>query len=491
MRRPIRLAEALVTVPNPRRLMLRFVVAATITPALVSVAAPTAFAQPTNDNFVDATVISTLPFSTSVDLGGATTEPDEPLLCGAQQTVWYALTPTSDAVVRAEAAGSNFFDTNLSIYQADGPGLGGLTWLGCGSFGSPVVFDAHAGTTYYIQGGSIYSQGGTLGVRLEVVPPPPNDDFANAIPYAGPFSDTQDITGATTQANEPPSSCLGGLTNTIWYSFTPTMSGPISADTESGFSADVAVYTGTSLETLTELGCSLYGGFFNFHADAGTTYYFQAGSHFSRGLLQLNVMETPPPNAAFGFGPNDPSIFDTIEFVDFSTDPFVGIQSSVWDFGDGATAQGCCPTHRYVADGDYTVQLTVTTFDGRIASTSQLVQVRTHDVAVVRIGAPNSVHVGQIVAVNVGVANKRYPETVRVDLFKSVPGGFQQVGSLTQSVPVRPPGATTTRFAFSYTIVQADGTAGKVSFKAVATIIDHRDALPADNELISPPVKVT
>jgi hypothetical protein len=475
---------------SPRRLTLRFAVAATTALMLVSVAAPTAFAQPANDNFADATIVSSLPFSTSVDLSGATTEPDEPLLCGAQQTVWYSFTPTSDAVVRAEATGSNFSDTNLSIYRADGPGLGNLTWLGCGSFGSPVVFDAQVGTTYYIQGGSFFGQGGTLGVHLEVVPPPPNDDFANAISYTGPFSDTQDITGATTQAGEPPSSCLGGLTNTIWYSFTPTTSGPISADTEASFVGDVAVYTGTSLGTLTELGCSRDGGFFNFHADAGTTYYFQAGSHGLRGSLQLNVIETPPPAAAFAFSPTDPSIFDTIEFVDLSTDPFVGIQSSVWDFGDGTTAEGCCPTHRYSADGDYTVQLTVTTPDGRTASTSQVVQVRTHDVAVVRIAVPKSAHVGQTITITAHVRNTRYPETVQVDLFKSVPGGFEQVGSLTQSVPVRP-GNRTTQFTIAYTITQADGTVGKVSFKAVATIIDHRDALPADNELISPPVKVT
>jgi len=65
------------------------------------------------------------------------------------------------------------------------------------------------------------------------------------------------------------------------------------------------------------------------------------------------------------------------------------------------------------------------------------------------------------------------------------------VGSLTLSVPVRPPGGTSTRFAFSYTVVQADGTAGKVTFKAVATLLDHRDALPADNELSSTPVRIT
>lgn len=65
------------------------------------------------------------------------------------------------------------------------------------------------------------------------------------------------------------------------------------------------------------------------------------------------------------------------------------------------------------------------------------------------------------------------------------------MGSLTQSVPVRPPGGTSTRFAFTYTITQADGTIRKVSFKAVATIVDHSDALPGDNELSSPPVRIT
>jgi hypothetical protein len=132
----------------------------------------------------------------------------------------------------------------------------------------------------------------------------------------------------------------------------------------------------------------------------------------------------------------------------------------------------------------------VTTADGRTASTSQVVQVRTHDVAIVKLGVPNGAHVGQTIAVNVDVGNTRYPETVQVDLFKGVAGGLQQVDSLTQSVPVRR-GGRTTRFAFSYAITQADRTVGKVSLRAVATIIDHRDVLPGDNALISPPVKIT
>ena len=135
--------------------------------------------------------------------------------------------------------------------------------------------------------------------------------------------------------------------------------------------------------------------------------------------------------------------------------------------------------------------LTVTTVDGRSASASQVVQVSTHDVAVVQLAVPNSAHVGQTIAVNVYVRNNRYPETAQVDLFKSVPGGFMQVGSLTQTVPVRPPGGHSTRFAFSHTISQSDKTIGKITFRASATLLGHRDALPADNELTSPPVKIS
>ena len=84
----------------------------------------------------------------------------------------------------------------------------------------------------------------------------------------------------------------------------------------------------------------------------------------------------------------NPSSFDTVGFYDQSSDPGqVGFASAEWDFGDGGTASnpGCCPSHRYFADGDYTVRLTVTTLDGRTASTTRVVQVRTHDVAIAKL----------------------------------------------------------------------------------------------------------
>ena len=103
---------------------------------------------PPNDNFADAEVISGLPFSGAQDVSSATTEFNEPQSCSfSPNTIWYAFTPTTNAMVRADTAGSSFFDTNLNVYQAFGPGITDLSFLNCASFGSSMTFNAQAGTT--------------------------------------------------------------------------------------------------------------------------------------------------------------------------------------------------------------------------------------------------------------------------------------------------------------------------------------------------------
>jgi hypothetical protein len=52
-------------------------------------------------------------------------------------------------------------------------------------------------------------------------------------------------------------------------------------------------------------------------------------------------------------------------------------------------------------------------------------------------------------------------------------------------------GNRTTDFHFSYTFTSADATLGKVTFKAVANVVDGRDAWPADNEAVASPTKVS
>lgn len=455
-------------------------------------------AAPGNDDFANAELITSLPFSDSIDNTTASVEPGEPQ-CSYAQTVWYSFTPAITEVVRVDMGGTSFFDSGLAVYQSSGTGFGGLGFVpgGCTSYGGSITFAAQAGTTYYVQAGDFSGGGGDLHVRLQVVPPPPNDDFQSAKQITAlPFDETLDATAATVQANEPHDpDCIGPPTATGWYAFTPSATGSLTASLDDYYSS-LAVYSGASLTSLTPQGCRNFGGPLTFHVDAGTTYYFQLVplSPIGLGTLTLHVREAQPPIANFSFNPGDPSIFDTIQFYDQSYDPAqVGFSSEVWDFGDGttATSPGCCPTHHYSIDGTYAVKLTSKTTDGRTASISQNVVVKTHDVTIAKVLVPNTGRVGQTRTITVGLTNSRSPETVQMVLLKSVAGGgWQQVAVLTQYVPVRSANRSTS-FDFSYTFAPEDAAVGKISFEAVATIQGARDAIPNDNTFISLPTTIT
>lgn len=446
-----------------------------------------------NDDFDNATVIGSLPFTDRLDTTGATSASDDPTSCGNNGSVWYAFTPTQDEVVTTSTSGSSYFAI-MSVYTGT---RGALTLVNCG-FSSLLSFNVQAGTTYFLMisacCGTGGSGGGSLVLSADVVPPPSNDDFANAGRITAlPFSDTTDTTAATLEPGEPAPACGGGqLAGSVWYVFTPAVSETVSATGGFGSSL-VAAYTGTSIGSLSPLGCRAFGTPLTLGLTAGTTYYFQSGGLFGqRGPLTFGLVVTPPPTVQFFFNPSDPSIFDSVQFLDESFDPGqVGIQSETWDFGDGTTATGCCPSHRYAADGNYTSRLTVSTFDGRTGSASQTVHVATHDVAITKLTVPQAAKVGQTRAISVGLSDFRYPETVQVQLLKSgTGGGFQLVGTLTQSVSVLS-GNRTTPFDFTYTFTADDAAVGRVSFEAVATIVNARDAQPADNTALALPTSVT
>jgi PKD repeat protein len=448
---------------------------------------------PPNDDFANATLVSAFPLTDVVDITEATAEAGEPGVCfGPSHTVWYSITAPVKMAIHADLNGSSFSDAAFHIWQSFAPGLGGLGSPICVGPGGSQAFTAQPGTTYYIQAGSIFSVGGRLALNLQEIPAPPNDAFSNATTIAAlPFTDIATVIAATEQPGEPVPTCRGSIGGSVWYAFTPAVSGSFSARFTGFFpSLSVAVYTGSSLGDLSEVGCRGFDPL-TFRASAGTTYYFQASGLFDgilSGTFTLDV--APSPVANFGFSPFDPSVFDLVQFFDFSSDPGgVNFQSEEWDFGDGATGTGCCPTRRYAADGEYAVHLTVTTFDGRTATTSQTVNVRTHDVAITKLSVPKSASAGQTRQIAVGLNSKRYPEAIEVQLLRSVPGGYQLVGSLVQSVPVRPSNRTTD-FNFSYTFTADDARVGKVTFRAVANLQGARDALPADNEAIAPPTKV-
>lgn len=450
-------------------------------------------APPENDNFADATVITSLPFSDFGNLDGTTTEPAEPQFCTTQvQTVWYSFTATSDTVLDVDLAGSDF-GVVINVYRVSSGDPGTLDFVACqGSFGSLYV-SAEQGVTYYFQVGSAVQ--GSLGMSLTVdeVPPPVNDQFVDATPVLEtPFTATvENVIAATVEPDEPFPCAGGSMQGSVWWAFTPSIDGLYLAQFGGAAAVSLAVYTGGSLGELSLAACAS-GDRISFGAAAGTTYYVRAQIvSVSLNLpMHFSLDTTPPAQADIFYFPEDPSVIDTIQFIGSSFDPAgIGIESWSWAFGDGATADGCCPSHQYSHDGDYFVSLSVTTFDGRTASSTVLLPVRTHDVAVVKVAVPKSARVGHTIEVNVHVQSLHYPENVRVSLQKSTVSGFEVVGDRTQSVAVKA-GAGATLFRFDYTIAETDLSLGRLTFVATADITDHRDARPADNEYRSTPVTV-
>lgn len=323
---------------------------------------------------------------------------------------------------------------------------------------------------------------------------PANDNFTGAkVIQVIPYSDAEETAHATTEPGEP-TGCGWNFHKTIWYAYTPATSTSYTAEANGGGYTTVAVYQGTDFTNLVQLACSTdWTARITIALEAGKTYYFQThiNGEWYGTQLNFNLYVAPPVEAGFYASISDPSKFDSVQFYEASYDPVgVGVATCSWNFGDSSTAVDCYPVHTYTADGDYTVQLSVTTFDGRTASTTQVVQVRTHDVGVTRFVLPNSARVGQTKQINVYIKNLYYPETVRVDLYKVTANGDEWVGSLNQSMPVRPANRAQL-FTFAYTFTSQDAAVGKVTFKAVVTILNVRDAFPLDNEMISFPIKVT
>jgi hypothetical protein len=312
--------------PRLRRLVVVSVAALLF--ALLNV--PEALAQPANDDFDSATVISALPFTDSISTADATAAADDPSCTGNTFSVWYSFTPTRDTPIRADTAGSDYA-TALGVYTGS---RGALSEVACEPFGGQVAFTASASTTYFFMvAGAFGGPGGNLVFRVN--PPPPNDDFDSpTVAPALPFTDSEFTGGATTAADDP--SCAGNE-HTVWYSFTPTRDMPIRADTAgSDYTTSLGVYTG-SRGALSEVACQSSPARVIFSATADTTYFFMVAG-VPGGTLVFNVTEGPPPNDEIGGATpltlNTPVTQDTTLATSSPTDPtdcvFGQTHNTVW-----------------------------------------------------------------------------------------------------------------------------------------------------------------
>lgn len=130
---------------------------------------------PPNDDFNNATVIPSMPFTVSQDVTNATTAPDDPFCVGRTQTVWFSFTPTVNMRLEANTFGSNY-DTTLAVYTG---ARGALTQLACNDDSNSTVqsrvrFDAVAGTTYFFMVSSFsFFPVSSANLTFNLVPAPP------------------------------------------------------------------------------------------------------------------------------------------------------------------------------------------------------------------------------------------------------------------------------------------------------------------------------
>ena len=75
--------------------------------------------------------------------------------------------------------------------------------------------------------------------------------------------------------------------------------------------------------------------------------------------LTVSVIKNQPPEAKFTYAPQNPTLLDSIVFIDQSLDPDGTIVKWLWDFGDGTISSERNPTHKYEKKGTFIVKLSV------------------------------------------------------------------------------------------------------------------------------------
>jgi hypothetical protein len=300
--------------------------------------APAAFgASPANDHFANAQdlgggfPVETLTWS-NVD---ATEEVGEPFdVFTAGHSVWFQWEATTADVVTIDTCESEFA-TSLVVFT--GASLDVLAKVGedsnsngrnCPDAGG-VTFRPVAGTTYsimvdgdafYLPEGKPPVTQGLFELKVEETPPPPNDDFDQAmsleasvtaispedffqIAWADSFN-----WNATKEAGEPNHGGDPGGAST-WYAWTAPVTGRAELGAcSSSFDFLLGLYTGSSVGALTPVPVESRPApcFINFFATAGTTYRIAVDGRFDSGVglpkmgshrIQVAIGSTRQPSA--------------------------------------------------------------------------------------------------------------------------------------------------------------------------------------------------
>jgi hypothetical protein len=213
------------------------------------------------------------------------------------ETIWWNFNPPAAGNATISLQGSTF-DTLLGVgvFTASGqqpyynddyiPGI---------VVQSQVIVPVTAGQTNYVdvdgKTGTSYGSNGAVNLTITIPIPPTNDLYANRtilfpsngvpVAFGNQTGNLIQVAGSTTQATssgENFSSYLNAPVNqNVWYSFTPTNTGPVYLSVNSPGSHLIAVYSGTTFNSGWVGGCAGTEGAtpnssFLFTGTSGTSY---------------------------------------------------------------------------------------------------------------------------------------------------------------------------------------------------------------------------
>jgi hypothetical protein len=258
-------------------------------------------AAPDNDDLVNAAALGGLSDTATGSTIAATKQASEPLINFhtsnyGGHSVWYTETPTVSGRTDVVVSGEPGYDPALAVYtdSAEPVTMSGLSLVAVdasasssNSDTSDVRFAAQAGTTYFIrvdgQGPpDAAGQNGSFSLTMTEIPPPANDNFANAtlLTTSSGSIDGSNVS-ATLETDEPLPAVHSG-NETVWYAFDPPASRQYEFDTPAAdrtFPTQIAIYSGSALASLNEITSNdatvSDSSTVTFDASAGTTYYVQ------------------------------------------------------------------------------------------------------------------------------------------------------------------------------------------------------------------------
>jgi hypothetical protein len=224
-------------------------------PSPTPTSTPTAtHVAPTNDLIGSATLIGSLPYSTTqTDIRYATITGGDPGFCKTvSNTVWYRYTPASNVTLTADTFTSTY-DTVLAIF--DGTTLASL---GCnddsGGTTSQLSVAVVGGHQYYIGIGA-YSSGLTTDVSL-TLHVSSAASATNTPTRTNTATPTNTATATPTASNTPTRTPTATATNTATATFTPTAThtataSPTATATATATSTNTPAQTNTPTQTYT------------------------------------------------------------------------------------------------------------------------------------------------------------------------------------------------------------------------------------------------